>query len=505
MKKWIGSVFTAYLVLALSNVSFPADISGIELGKFFTLAQSIETEKAGKHYNPAVGDLDGDGYLDFIAVSSEGPVIVYKNNGKGLFTEFDRVSTQENKNDIISVVLDDVDGDGDLDLITGHYGESTLIFKNDGKGHFSYFSKTPVGNTWRSLVSGDVDNDGDADLVEPHCFGKHEGKFFVFQNDGNGNFTILQEIIPGGGMDNNAAVMTDIDGDGVKELITGGFHFPTSIWENDGSGVFDVKYMTPLKADVRGIGLADVNNDGNIDFIRAQTAGPNAIFVGDGKGEFTLFSEVEEVEKTETVLIGDLDNDGDVDCIALNGWGKFYDRFYRNDGNGHFTSSGISPEAEDSWAGILADLDNDGDLDYIVTGGHYTKETVPIKVFHSMVAMVGAPNTLPQPPVELSSHYDQETNTLILKWGAGSDKETPDKALYYNLRVGTSPGANDVVSGVYGTSMFGSSSGMLGNMQESRKKLLKGLPAGTYYWSVQAIDSGLRASNWSEEQKVKIE
>ena len=30
------------------------------------------------------------------------------------------------------------------------------------------------------------------------------------------------------------------------------------------------------------------------------------------------------------------------------------------------------------------------------------------------------------------------------------------------------------------------------------------LPAGTYYWSVQAIDTGFEGSAWATEQTVKV-
>ena len=43
-----------------------------------------------------------------------------------------------------------------------------------------------------------------------------------------------------------------------------------------------------------------------------------------------------------------------------------------------------------------------------------------------------------------------------------------------------------------------------GNAQQNLHWALRNLPAGTYTWSVQAIDNGYLASGWSAEQTVTI-
>jgi hypothetical protein len=66
-----------------------------------------------------------------------------------------------------TVVMGDVDADGDLDLFcTNEIFGTVSIFLNDGSGTFSppYFNPTPNSPT-RDLALGDLDGDGDLDFV----------------------------------------------------------------------------------------------------------------------------------------------------------------------------------------------------------------------------------------------------------------------------------------------------------------------------------------------------
>jgi hypothetical protein len=57
----------------------------------------------------------------------------------------------------------DVDGDGDLDLAVGSYGEQNVVYAGDGDGTFDTISHTfgtGSDNTY-ALALGDMDGDGD--------------------------------------------------------------------------------------------------------------------------------------------------------------------------------------------------------------------------------------------------------------------------------------------------------------------------------------------------------
>ncbi len=94
-----------------------------------------------------------------------------------------------------SIVLGDIDNDGDLDLIlTGFYFDGSSfyiskIYKNDGTGGFTEINPDSL-QTIRlgSVVLGDIDNDGDLDLV---LAGSSSGVTYseIYENDGTGSFT----------------------------------------------------------------------------------------------------------------------------------------------------------------------------------------------------------------------------------------------------------------------------------------------------------------------------
>ncbi len=63
-----------------------------------------------------LGDVDGDGDLDLVTGNSNAPNRIYINNGAGNFTGGQALGA----NNTFSVTLGDVDGDGDLDLLAGN-------------------------------------------------------------------------------------------------------------------------------------------------------------------------------------------------------------------------------------------------------------------------------------------------------------------------------------------------------------------------------------------------
>ena len=61
--------------------------------------------------------------------------------------------------------MDDVDGDGDLDLVVGNEGPNT-VWLNNGSGSFSDSGQALGSAITYGIALGDVDGDGDLDLAE---------------------------------------------------------------------------------------------------------------------------------------------------------------------------------------------------------------------------------------------------------------------------------------------------------------------------------------------------
>ncbi len=164
-----------------------------------------------------------------------------------------------------------------------------------------------------------------------------------------------------------------------------------------------------------------------------------------------------------------------------------------------FTDVGFVLGGVDNCSLAWGDYDNDGDLDLALAG--YSNGTRISKIYDNDG---GVFNTAPAAPTGLSATVDGP-GEVTFSWDAASDAETPANGLSYNLRVGTSPGDEDVFCG-----MADLSSGLrrlpaTGNAQQRLSWPLQQVPCGgTLYWSVQAVDTAFAGSAWVAEQSVLV-
>ena len=135
----------------------------------------------------ALGDVDGDGDLDLVVGNYDQQNWLYTNDGAGdpWDTTIPLNITPANEN-TTAIALGDVDGDGDLDLVEGNWLAWNRLYLNDGVGDPWDFADVELISTdthhTRSMVLGDVDGDGDLDLVTGGDFGA-----FLYLNDGEGD------------------------------------------------------------------------------------------------------------------------------------------------------------------------------------------------------------------------------------------------------------------------------------------------------------------------------
>ena len=325
---------------------------------FETCAQNDNTEAI------ALGDLDNDGDLDYIAANYLQPDRVYLNNGTGNFTLFE--STTESYA-AQAIALGDLDNDGDLDYIVGNYQQPTMVYLNNGSGHFTFHENTTGTGSEQaqSIVIADIDNDGDLDYVSSNIGGADPLQ--IYKNDGTAHFTSFQNRT---GSTFYAIALGDLNGDSYVDIAAGGYPFQsTTIYLNNGSGYFiSGSTISSNTLYTSYLSIADLNRDSNLDIIEAidRNFQANGVFINNGSAGFSLLQNFGTTNQTYSIGLGDLNDDSYVDAIAGNY--EQNNHIFLNNGSGHMMSFEGYTGTQRTVSLAVGDLDNDGDLDYIA--GH---------------------------------------------------------------------------------------------------------------------------------------
>ena len=315
------------------------------------------------------GDVDNDGSADLVLLAFN-QLRFYLNHGgipewkTSLFRMRDSIHGGEEQGLSGTVVLGDLDGDGDLDgfvagccgIVLYPSGERTyrpsyswvwINEKKDGgqlKGHSISLRET--GDlAVRQAALGDLDGDGDLDvyaaIVASKLTGAEAPADRVLLNDGSGDFHDSgQRLAPT---------------DQLRSAVGGLDH-----WLR---GLFNIqKGNGPDQVGSTAAALGDLDGDGDLDVLAGNRGGVQ-IWINQGgeqggqAGIFTPAGQRIPGGPTEGVFLADLDGDGDPDALVA---GRTWAAVWWNDGQGEFRDSGQRLRYNERYGLAIGDFNGDG-------------------------------------------------------------------------------------------------------------------------------------------------
>ena len=347
-------------------------------GTFTNVAEQAGIADPRGGWGSLFADYDNDGYLDLYITRGgwSGAVenTLYHNNGDGTFTDVTHTAGVADPQSSFCAAWADYDNDGFLDLyiadgVIGD-GAANVLYRNNGDGTFMNIAESAgVANTGNSLGTawGDYDKDGYIDLHVVN-FGQSN---VLYRNNGDGTFTDVTSIA---GMtlpvtdafvtffldvDNDADLDIFISNSGSFQAFIAGQITGTAphdgdrqvLYRNNGDGTFtDVTRESGLyhAFGAMGANFGDIDSDGYLDIYLATGAPQmgrlerDALFRNNGDGTFTdatLALGLGNIGKGHGVTFGDVDTDGDVDIYVPVGGAfigdQWHNLFYQNTGTGN--------------------------------------------------------------------------------------------------------------------------------------------------------------------------
>ena len=289
----------------------------------------------------ALGDIDGDGKKDIVAVcTDDNKISIYRNistSGSITTSSFAARVDLTTGTYPYNVAIDDFDGDGKNDIaVVNNNSNSFSIFRNNSTlGNITsstFDARVDITTTSGPfyIATGDIDNDGKVDIA----IGPSSSTINIFRNTStsgvinSSSFSTRVDLTALGNSVNIA--LGDVDADGKIDLVTSNYYNQkVSVFKNSsstGSISFATNVDFVVGTNPNSVAIADINGDGNPDIV-ATNGGSNSVSVLKSTGSASVIDISSFDTKVDypvyysatCVDIGDLDCDGKPDLVVVHG------------------------------------------------------------------------------------------------------------------------------------------------------------------------------------------
>ncbi len=421
------------------------------------------------HYDPAVGDVDGNGKLEVVvktitASVSLDQINIYKHDGTVLAGWPKSISQLSigalfGSGRYTSPILADLDNDGASEIIVNSVGGWTYVFEGNGSD-FSGWPKKVVDDNFTLIYSnpavGDINGDGFAEIIiKAINETSYNSKGILYAFDRNGNLLSgwPKDIHNGS---TTSPILGDINNDGKKEVICSSFIKGSSAYLNEYViYVFDylgnylpgwpTSYAAPgdsPNAITGGLSVADLNKDGGLEILSATNSTWEELHVFKNNGQLLwkaspMVNWIYNMYSAPVVADINGDNELEIMIAKYQGMPEYTGRIFVYDRNGTEKSALNKIIPDQLWISpTVEDLDNDGKSEIVAgsmlgkiyvwdTNGVNSRSLMPWPVFQGNIQRTGF--SMPQKdalpptiPADLSAAAISSSQ-INLSWTVSTD------------------------------------------------------------------------------------
>jgi len=211
--------------------------------------------------------------MDALGAAYQARDIVWWENAEGTGEVWIKHAIDEEFRGAISVYADDMDGDGDMDVLgAAHYYANGITWWENANGTGTFWIEHVVDDDFNGAVSvytADIDGDEDPDVLGAAVFA---GGLTWWEN-ANGVGTVWTEhTITQDYIDANSILAEDMDDDGDQDVLSTSYRLArVSFWENeDGSGSSWIEHVIDQEFEgASSVCSADIDGNGELDIVGA--------------------------------------------------------------------------------------------------------------------------------------------------------------------------------------------------------------------------------------------
>jgi hypothetical protein len=366
----------------------------------------------------AVGDFDGDGFVDVAAVTANG-VVEFRGHGDatfaaGVLTSIPTLGAP------VDLAAGDLNADGRADLVVALNGAGARTLLGQADGTFTILPLPAAPTGAQKVALGDFDHDGKRDLAIIDSVG-----LYVLQGLGDGTFVFKTLVVVGGST--SWLAVGDLDADGFDDagvlFASGGVpmvdaFFSSGSWTLTKVGPFPVPGQSALS-------IGDEDGDGRPDLVTNANVGLR-VLVHSGPRSFVALPDQSSCSSFNS--LGDFDGDGRLDVVMTGADSTVY----RGLGDGTVANPRIQVGGL-PYAVAQGDLNGDGRPDVVVA-------VQPQSTLFTLAVLLNRDGAAFDPPVQYATDYGVQSVTFCDFDGDGHQDVGSAGSVSYSIRFGNGDG-----------------------------------------------------------------